>query len=174
MKELLKVHNIKFVETGIKHGTITVIINKFKFEITSLRKDVNTYGRHGDVEFSLDWKEDASRRDFTINSIYSDIDGKLYDPFEGKNDLEIGNIKFIGNADERIKEDYLRILRYIRFFINYSKHNHDPSIKKIINQNLDGISKISSERLLDEFKKITYSSNFIKLFKDEFCLNLIK
>ncbi len=174
MKELLKVHNIKFVETGIKHGTITVIINKFKFEITSLRKDVNTYGRHADVEFSLDWKEDASRRDFTINSIYSDIDGKLYDPFEGKNDLEIGNIKFIGNADERIKEDYLRILRYIRFFINYSKHNHDPSIKKIINQNLDGISKISSERLLDEFKKITYSSNFLKLFKDEFCLNLIK
>ena len=84
----------------------------------------------------------------------------MYDPFDGKKDLEIGKIKFIGDADTRIKEDYLRILRYIRFFLNYSKIEHDDKIRKIIKQNLNGISNISSERLLDEFKKLIISSSF--------------
>ncbi|MDC0215839.1 CCA tRNA nucleotidyltransferase, partial [Candidatus Pelagibacter sp.] len=115
--------NIKIYKTGIKHGTITVIIDDSKFEITSLRKDLYTDGRHAKVRFSLDWYTDASRRDFTINAIYSDIDGNLYDPFNGKKDIDDGKIKFIGNAEKRIREDYLRILRYIRFFISYSKIN---------------------------------------------------
>ena len=97
----------------------------------------------------------------------------MYDPFNGKKDLEIGKIKFIGDADKRIKEDYLRILRYIRFFLNYSKTDHNDKIRKIIKQNLNGISNISSERLLDEFKKLVISSSFLKLFKDPFCLELI-
>ena len=97
----------------------------------------------------------------------------MYDPFDGKKDLEIGKIKFIGDADKRIKEDYLRILRYIRFFLNYSKTDHNDKIRKIIKQNLNGISNISSERLLDEFKKLIISSSFLKLFKDPFCLELI-
>ena len=169
----LKENNIKFFEIGISHGTIIAVIDSYKFEITSLRKDLITDGRHAKVAFTADWQEDASRRDFTINAIFSDIHGNLYDPFDGKKDLEIGKIKFIGDADKRIKEDYLRILRYIRFFLNYSKTEHNDKIRKIIKQNLNGISNISSERLLDEFKKLIISSSFLKLFKDPFCLELI-
>ena len=169
----LKENNIKFFEIGISHGTIIAVIDSYKFEITSLRKDLITDGRHAKVAFTTDWQEDASRRDFTINAIFSDIHGNLYDPFDGKKDLEIGKIKFIGDADKRIKEDYLRILRYIRFFLNYSKTDHSDKIRKIIKQNLNGISNISSERLLDEFKKLIISSSFLKLFKDPFCLELI-
>ena len=171
--EVLNKKNIKFYETGIDHGTLTAIIDNYKFEITSLRKDLNTDGRHAKVAFTTDWHEDASRRDFTINSIYSDIDGNLYDPFDGKKHLQIGKIEFIGNSEKRIKEDYLRILRYIRFFINYSKFPHNEKVKKVIKQNLNGVSNISSERLLDEFKKIINSSSFLRLFQEPFCEEII-
>ena len=172
--QALKNRNIKYYETGIEHGTITAIIGNNKFEITSLRKDVFTDGRHAKVEFSNNWIEDASRRDFTINSIYADINGNLYDPFNGKRDLELGKVEFIGDIEKRIKEDYLRILRYIRFFINYSKLEHSEKVKKIIKQNINGLSNISSERLLDEFKKIIKSKNFLKLFKDPFCEEIVR
>ena len=172
--EALKKNQIDYYETGIEHGTITALINKQKYEITSLRKDIVTDGRHAKIEFSLDWKEDAERRDFSINSIYSDRDGNLFDPNNGKKDLEEGLINFIGDAEIRIKEDYLRILRYIRFFTNYSNHKHKPEIIKIIKRNIDGISKLSSERLLDEFKKLTNSKNFLKLFEDNLSLELIE
>ena len=171
--QVCKKKNIKFYETGLEHGTITAIINDYKFEITSLRKDLKTDGRHADVIFTNDWKEDASRRDFSINSIYSDLEGNIFDPFNGKKDLEDGKISFIGDADKRIKEDYLRILRYIRFFLNYSKHGHNKDITKIIKKNLEGVSKISSERLLDEFKKLFNSDGFLKLNEDEFCREII-
>ena len=171
--EVLKKNNIKFYESGIKHGTVTALINNFKFEITSLRKDVDTDGRHAKVIFSENWKEDAVRRDFTINSIYADLDGSLFDPFDGKKDLEKGIINFIGDAETRIKEDYLRILRYIRFFLNYSKKKHDPRIIKIIKKNLSGLSNVSSERLLDEFYKLLKSNSFLKLTKDKDCLEII-
>jgi len=172
--DALKKKEINFYETGIEHGTITAIIDKYKYEITSLRKDVSTDGRHAKVEFSLDWKEDAARRDFSINSIYSDKDGNLFDPHDGKKDLESGNINFIGDVESRIKEDYLRILRYVRFFINYSNQNHDPKIIKIIKKNIGGISKLSSERLLDEFKKLIRSNAFLRIFKDKISLELIE
>jgi len=172
--EALKKHNIKYYETGIDHGTITAIVGNNKYEITSLRKDIVTDGRHAKVEFSDNWFEDASRRDFSINSIYADIDGNLYDPFNGKKDLELGKVEFIGDIEKRIKEDYLRILRYIRFFINYSKQEHSDKVKKIIKQNISGISNISSERLLVELKKIISSKCFLKLFKDSFCEEIIR
>ncbi len=130
--EALKKDNINYHKTGIKHGTITALIDDYYFEITSLREDVETYGRHADVKFSTDWKKDASRRDFTINAIYSDIDGNLFDPFNGKGDLEKGIIKFIGEPEKRIQEDYLRILRYLRFYLSYSNHKHDLKTSKII------------------------------------------
>ena len=172
--DALRKKEINFYETGIEHGTITAIIDEYKYEITSLRKDVTTDGRHAKVEFSLDWKEDAARRDFSINSIYSDKEGNLFDPYNGKKDLESGNIKFIGDAENRIKEDYLRILRYIRFFLNYSNQNHNPAIIKIIKRNIGGVSKLSSERLIDELKKLTKSNAFIKIFKDKISLELIE
>ena len=171
--EALKKENIKYYESGIQHGTITALINNIKFEITSLRKDIETDGRHAKIEFSNNWKEDASRRDFTINSIYADIEGNLFDPFEGKKDLKIGKINFIGNAEIRIKEDYLRVLRYIRFFLNYSKNKHNPEIIRTIKKNLSGFSNISSERLLDEFQKLLRSEGFFKLMKDKDCLEII-
>jgi poly(A) polymerase len=172
--EALKNKGINFYETGIEHGTVTAIIDEYKFEITSLRKDVQTDGRHAKVEFSLDWKEDSARRDFSINSIYSDGEGNLFDPNNGKQDLDKGLINFIGDTETRIKEDYLRILRYIRFFLNYSKHNHDSKVIRIIKRNIDGISQLSSERLLDEFRKLTQSVGFMRLFKDKDCLEIIE
>ena len=171
--EALDKKNIKYYESGIKHGTITALINDIKFEITSLRKDIDTDGRHAKVEFSENWKEDASRRDFTINSIYADIDGSLFDPFDGKKDLENGRVLFIGNAETRIKEDYLRILRYIRFFLNYSKVKHETSVIKIIKKNLTGMMNISAERLLDELQKLVRSRGFTKLAKDKDSLEII-
>ena len=170
----LKKNNINFYETGIDHGTITAIIGDQKYEITTLRKDVSTDGRHAKVEFSLDWKDDSNRRDFSINAIYSDKDGNLFDPHNGKKDLESGIVKFIGNPDERIQEDYLRILRYLRFFLNYSNNKHELEIFKTIKRNIGGISKLSSERLVEEFKKLTKSDGFIKLFKDKESLELIE
>ena len=171
--DALKKRNIKFYKSGIEHGTITAMINNYKFEITSLRKDIDTDGRHAIVEFSENWKEDASRRDFTINSIYANKEGNLFDPFNGKKDLENGLINFIGDAEKRIKEDYLRVLRYIRFFLDYSKHKHNPNIISIIKKNLNGLSKISSERLLDEFQKLVRSKNFLNLPKDKNSMEII-
>ena len=170
----LKNNNINFYETGIEHGTITAVLDNFKFEITSLREDIETDGRHAEVKFSTDWKKDASRRDLTINSIYSDAEGNLFDPFNGKEDLENGVIKFIGDPEQRIKEDYLRILRYLRFFLKYSSQKHDPQILKIIKKNLVGISNISKERLLDELKKIVKSNLLTKLSKDKFSVDLFE
>ena len=172
-KSLLKKNNIKYYETGIDHGTITVLINEYKFEITSLREDISTDGRHATVKFSKNWKDDASRRDFTINSIYSDADGNLFDPYNGKKDLENGLINFIGDANIRIQEDYLRILRYIRFFLNYSKHAHNPEILKKIKINLTGISQLSKERMLDELKKIAKLKALEKLSKDKSSLEIM-
>ena len=172
--DALKKKEINYYETGIEHGTVTAIIDNNKYEITSLRKDISTDGRHAKVEFSINWKEDAARRDFSINSIYSDKDGNLFDPYNGKKDLEEGNVNFIGDAESRVKEDYLRILRYVRFFINYSNQSHDPKIIKIIKRNIGGVSKLSSERLLDEFKKLTKSNAFLKIFNDKTCLELTK
>ena len=171
--EALKKNNIQFHETGLAYGTITALIDEFKFEITTLREDIATDGRHAKVRFSKNWKEDSLRRDFTINSIYSDQTGNLFDPNNGKKDLEAGNINFIGNADKRIKEDYLRILRYLRFFINYSKQPHNSEIIRKIKINIGGVSSISKERLLDELKKIIKLNTLEKLTKDKICLNLI-
>ena len=173
VKECLKKNNITSFDTGIDHGTITARVDEKNFEITSLRKDVSTDGRRAVVEFTDKWNEDALRRDFTINSIYADKEGNLFDPNDGVKDLEYGNIKFIGDPEKRIREDYLRILRYVRFFLNYSKQDHNLKIKKIIKQNISGISKLSKERLIDEFKKLATSTGFINIVKDDFCKEIL-
>ena len=174
IKKVLIEKKIKFVETGITHGTITVLINDFKFEITSLRKDLSTDGRHAKVEFTSNWEQDAQRRDFTINAIYSDISGEVYDPLNGIEDLKNGIIKFIGDPNQRIQEDYLRILRYLRFYTQYNKNKfHDEITMKGIKRNLDGLAKISKERILEELFKMMKLNNFSKLFEDEFCRFII-
>lgn len=173
VSEILKKNKINFYESGIEHGTITAILDDHKFEITSLREDIFTDGRHAKVKFSKDWKKDAARRDFTINSIYADLDGNIFDPHNGKKDIEMGQVNFIGNPEKRIKEDYLRILRYLRFFLNYSKQPHKEEIIKTIKINISGISIISKERLLDELKKLLKSNHLEKLSKDKFSIELI-
>jgi len=165
-KRLIK-KDVKVLDIGITHGTITAILNKKKFEITTLRKDVSTDGRHANVQFTLNWEEDALRRDFTINAIYADIEGRIFDPLNGISDLRNGKVKFIGSSKERIQEDYLRILRYFRFFTQYSKADHDQDIIKSIKQNINGLNKISNERIFDELKKILTLKNVYSLFSHD-------
>ena len=167
VKSRLAKENIKVVDTGIAHGTITAIPKKKKFEITTLRKDVSTDGRHAKVIFSTNWNEDAARRDFTINAIYSDSEGRLFDPLGGVSDLKNGKVKFVGDPEERIQEDYLRILRYFRFFTQYSKIDHDQKVIHFIKKYINGINKISNERIFDELKKILSLKNLFELFSNE-------
>ena len=165
IKEKFKDTNFKVIDTGIKHGTVTILFNKFKVELTTLRKDIQTDGRHAKVEFTDDWKQDSERRDFTINAIYLDINGKIFDPQMGTLDLKNHNIKFIGDPQRRIEEDYLRIIRFIRFKIMYDS-KVEPSTSDIIKQNLDGIKKISKERILIELLKILDLENFLRINQD--------
>ena len=161
-------------KTGIEHGTLTLVINKQAFEVTTLREDVSTDGRHAKISFTEDWKKDSERRDFTINAIYLDEFGNVYDPQFGVKDLKNKKIRFIGDPNKRIKEDYLRILRYIRFSIQYKNYDHDDETSKAIKINLDGITKLSKERIYSELKKIIKLKNFSDILKSKFLLDIFK
>lgn len=158
MKEMFEKEEIRMINVkGEKHGTVTVRINdKENFEVTTLRIDIVTDGRHADVEFTKDWKLDANRRDLTINSMFLDLDGKLYDYFYGYDDLEKKKIVFVGDAGTRICEDYLRILRYFRFYgrIMDSPNQHDEATIEAIKTNICGLERISGERIWSEWSKI--------------------
>jgi poly(A) polymerase len=167
IKERFKNTNFKIVDTGVKHGTVTLVTDQFKLEITTLRKDVETDGRHAQVEYISDWHLDSERRDFTINAIYLDINGKIFDPQNGIVDLQNNNVKFIGDPQKRIEEDYLRIIRFIRFKIMYDS-KVETSTSLAIKLNLNGIKKISKERILVELLKILDLKNFINLNKNEY------
>ena len=159
--KILGSESIKVVPTGVDHGTVSVFSKDFNFEITTLRSDISTNGRHAEVMFSDSWEEDSLRRDFTINSIYLKQNGEIYDPHNGIQHLKDKKIIFIGNPDERINEDYLRILRFFRFNAFYGNNNlklSSDSIKACI-KNKSKIKKLSSERVQNEFFKILNSSN---------------
>jgi tRNA nucleotidyltransferase/poly(A) polymerase len=162
IKEKFKNTKFKIVDTGLRHGTITLVSDELKLEITTLRKDVETDGRHAEVEYIDNWQLDSERRDFTINAIYLDINGKIFDPQAGTIDLKNNNVKFIGDPQKRIEEDYLRIIRFIRFKIMYDK-KIEPTTNNAIKLNLNGIKKISKERVLIELYKILELKNFITL-----------
>ncbi len=162
IKEKFKDTNLKVIDTGIKHGTVTIVSKNHKVELTTLRKDIKTDGRHAEVEYTDDWQQDSERRDFTINAIYMDIHGKLFDPQMGTIDLKNKNIKFIGDPQKRIEEDYLRIIRFIRFKVMYDIVV-EPTTSSAIKQNLDGIQKISKERILIELLKILSLKNFLTI-----------
>ncbi len=166
IKQKFQNTNLKIVETGIKHGTITLISEKYKLELTTLRKDLETDGRHAEVEYIDDWTLDSERRDFTINAIYLDINGKLFDPQMGTTDLKNNNVKFIGDPQKRIEEDYLRIIRFLRFSIEYDSQADSTTIEAI-KTNLDGIKKISKERILTELFKILNLKNFENILRDQ-------
>ncbi len=173
VKDKLTENNIKVIDTGISHGTVTAILNEKKFEITTLRKDISTDGRHANVEFTSDWSQDASRRDFTINAIYADIEGRVFDPLNGISDLKNRKIKFIGIAEERIQEDFLRILRFFRFSIQYNYFDYDQETIKSIKKHINGLNKISNERIFDELKKIVKLKNFTNLFSHNISKEII-
>ena len=164
IKDKFKDTNFKVIETGIKHGTVTLVSKNYKVELTTLRKDLKTDGRHAEVEYINDWKIDSERRDFTINAIYLDANGKIYDPQMGRFDLKNNNVKFIGDPQKRIEEDYLRIIRFIRFKIMYNG-KVESTTNTAIQQNLNGIKKISKERILIELFKILELKNFININK---------
>tara|TARA_B100000886_G_scaffold70494_1_gene44772 strand:- start:830 stop:2086 length:1257 start_codon:yes stop_codon:yes gene_type:complete len=162
VKQKFQDTNLKVIDTGLKHGTVTLVSDDYKVEITTLRKDTKTDGRHAEVEYTDDWKQDSERRDFTINAIYLDINGKIFDPQMGKNDLKNNNVKFIGDPQKRIEEDYLRIIRFVRFKIMYDL-KVETTTSNAIKQNLDGIKKISKERILIELLKILDLKNFLRI-----------
>ncbi len=162
IREKFRDTSVKIIDTGIKHGTVTLISDKHKIELTTLRKDIKTDGRHAEVEYIDDWEQDSERRDFTINAIYLDINGKIFDPQMGKADLKNNIVKFIGDPQKRIEEDYLRIIRFIRFKIMYDIAV-EQTTSTAIKQNLDGIKKISKERILIELLKILDLQNFLKI-----------
>jgi len=164
IKEKFKNTNFKIIDTGTKHGTVTLVADKLKIELTTLRKDVETDGRHAEVEYINDWKLDSERRDFTINAIYLDINGNIYDPQLGLFDLKNKNVKFIGDPNLRIKEDYLRIIRLLRFAIQYNSSNDKTTIDAL-KTNLNGIKKISKERIFNELMKILSLKNFDNILK---------
>lgn len=147
--------DIKYIPTGIEHGTVTLLINDTPFEMTTLRADVKTDGRHARVEFGTSWLEDAKRRDFTINALYVLEDGTIEDPLgTGLSDIKTQTVRFIGKAKNRIREDFLRSLRYYRFAAHYTKPPYDPlAISATINLK-EGLRVLSAERIKSELFKI--------------------
>ena len=145
---------IRVVPTGLKHGTITAITDAGSYEITTLRVDVETNGRHAEVAFTDSWFADAKRRDFTFNAIYCDPDGTVYDPFDGETDLREGRVRFIGVAENRIAEDYLRILRFFRFQAWFGRPPIDPVGAEACRKGAQGLLDISAERIRDELFKL--------------------
>ncbi|MDO8288689.1 MAG: CCA tRNA nucleotidyltransferase [Parvibaculum sp.] len=162
---LLEAKGIKVVPTGIDHGTITAVMPTRAYEITTLRIDVSTNGRHADVAFTGDWIEDAKRRDFTVNALYADADGTVHDPLGGLDDLKERRIRFIGDAPARIAEDYLRVLRFFRFHARYGKGEPDADGLKACADARESLRQLSAERVRDELLKILATDNAVVAFR---------
>lgn len=158
-------NGLKTVPVGLKYGTVGVMIDDKILEVTTLRKDIKTDGRHTEIEYTSDWDVDASRRDLTINAVYADEKGNVFDYFNGISDLENGIVKFIGSPSQRIKEDYLRILRFFRFYSIFGKTPIDEKALKACFDNKDGLKQLSTERIRDEFQKIVQTKNSASILR---------
>jgi len=168
--ELLKQAGIHTVTTGIAHGTVTAVVHRQPFEITTLRCDVETYGRHAKVAYTNDWKEDAARRDFTMNAVFCDPDGTFYDLFDGVADLYAGRVRFVGNAKDRIKEDVLRLLRFFRFYAEYGTAAPDSDALDACRELAPLLLNLSGERVRAEMLRLLASNaaaNVIRLMVKE-------
>lgn len=150
--ELLSAAGVQAIPTGIEHGTVTAVADGTVFEVTSLRIDVETYGRRARVAFTDDWAADAARRDFTMNAVFCDPDGTLYDPTGGLPDLEAGRVRFVGEARERIREDLLRLLRFFRLHAYYGRGEADPDALQACREMAPGVPNLSAERIWSELK----------------------
>ncbi|XP_062271638.1 CCA tRNA nucleotidyltransferase 1, mitochondrial isoform X3 [Scomber scombrus] len=175
MKRMFQTAGIRMINNkGEKHGTITARIHNENFEVTTLRVDVQTDGRHAEVEFTTDWQKDAERRDLTINSLFLGLDGMLYDYFKGYEDLQNHKVRFVGNAEQRIQEDYLRILRYFRFYgrLALNPNDHEPETLAAIRENGRGLAAISGERIWVELKKMVVGNHAAHLLELMYTLEL--
>ncbi|HEX7742924.1 MAG TPA: CCA tRNA nucleotidyltransferase, partial [Sphingobium sp.] len=151
----LKAAGIKAVPTGIDHGTVTAVISGWPVEITTLRRDVSTDGRRATIAYTSDWREDASRRDFTINALYADpLTREITDFFGGVEDLDARRVRFIGSAAQRIAEDHLRILRYFRFLARFGRDEPDAEAYSACRAAANSLMALSRERIADELLKI--------------------
>jgi poly(A) polymerase len=155
----LAAKGIKVVETGLDHGTVTAIAGTHAFEVTSLRRDVETDGRHAKVAFTDDWAEDASRRDFTINALYASATGEIFDYATGVEDLMAGRVRFMGDARTRIAEDYLRVLRLFRFHAWYGRGEMDAEGLRAAAQAKDKLKTLSAERVAKEMLRLLEAPN---------------
>ncbi len=158
MMEVAAAAGWKAIPTGIDHGTVTLVLPGRVVEVTTLRQDIATNGRHAAVAYTDDWQEDAARRDFTINALYMDHTGQLYDYFRGREDLAARRLTFIGDAGQRIEEDGLRILRYFRFLAALGWHADEGALAAITAKK-DLVMKLSGERIQHEMKKLLRSMN---------------
>jgi poly(A) polymerase/tRNA nucleotidyltransferase (CCA-adding enzyme) len=146
---------LKVVETGLRHGTLTAVLDRQPVEVTSLRRDVATDGRHAEVAWTTDWREDAARRDFTINAMSLAADGRLWDYFGGREDLAAGRLRFVGDPATRLREDYLRALRFFRFHARYGTGAPDPAAMAAIREAVPGLAaRIAPERIWMELKRL--------------------
>jgi poly(A) polymerase len=152
--ERLRAAGMKVFETGLTHGTVTAVLDHQPVEVTSLRRDVVTDGRHAEVAWTTDWREDAARRDFTINAMSLAPDGALYDYFGGQADLAAGRVRFVGDPAVRLAEDYLRALRYFRFQARYGQEPPDPAAIAAIQAAVPGLAQLSAERVWSELKRL--------------------
>ena len=145
---------LRVFETGLSHGTVTALADREGVEVTALRRDVATDGRHAAVEWITDWAEDAARRDFTINAMSMGADGVLHDYFGGADDLRAGRVRFVGDAGARIAEDYLRALRFFRFWARYGQGAPDAAAVAAIRDAVPGLARLSRERVWMEIKRL--------------------
>lgn len=166
---------VKTIPTGIEHGTVTAVQGEYIFEITTLRKDVETDGRRAVVSFTRDWREDAQRRDFTMNTLLADSEGHVYDPTGwGLHDLEKGRVRFVGHPADRIAEDYLRILRFFRFHAYYGRGEPDQAALAACRAAADKIVTLSKERITQEFFKIVMACDPVSILSLMFTCGVLK
>jgi len=150
----LRAAGLKAVPTGLPHGTVTAVADHRGFEVTTLRRDIATDGRHATVAFTDDWREDAARRDFTINAMSMGQDGTLYDYFDGAADLRAGRIRFVGDPAARIAEDFLRVLRFFRFWARYGHSPPDDDMRAALRGGVPGLARLSVERIWSELSRL--------------------
>ncbi len=146
--------DVRVVETGVRHGTITLCCAEDSIELTQTRVDLETDGRHAVVAYDSDWSRDAARRDFTINAIYLDADGMIFDPLDGQSDLQAGKLQFVGDATQRLKEDALRIIRYCRFLPRFEKAGANAKMANLLRDNAALCADLSGERIAQELRQI--------------------
>ena len=150
----LEKHKVPYLDIGRAFGTIVAKVKDIPFEITTLRKDIETDGRHAVVSFTKSWATDARRRDFTINALYADRNGRIYDYVGGLKDLKEKRVRFVGNAEKRMQEDYLRVLRYFRFWAKMGEKQIDAGVKKALPKIVPFLKTLSMDRRRDEMFKI--------------------